>query len=115
MLWGKALRSPVAYGRIKRIDTSRAERLEGVQAVVTGRELRGRRIGRRIRDMPILADDVVRFVGEKVAAVAAVTQQIAHEAMDLIDVEYEELEPVLDPLAAMEPSAALIHPEGDEL
>ena len=111
MLWGKVLRSPVPHGRIKRIDTSRAERLEGVQAVVTGKELRGRRIGRRIRDMPILADDVVRFVGEKVAAVAAVTQQAAAEAVDLIDVEYGELESVLDPLAAMEPSAALIHPE----
>ena len=111
MLWGKALRSPVACGRIKRIDTSRAERLEGVKAVVTGKELRGRRIGRRIRDMPILADDVVRFVGEKVAAVAAATQQTAQEATELIDVEYEELEPVLDPLEAMELSAVLIHPE----
>ena len=111
MLWGKALRSPVPHGRIKRIDTSRAEHLEGVKAVVVGRELRGRRIGRRIRDMPILADDVVRFAGEKVAAVAAATQQAAREAIDLIDVEYEELEPVLDPLEAMELSAALIHPE----
>jgi len=111
MLWGKALRSPLPHGRIKRIDTSRAERLEGVKAVVTGRELRGRRIGRRIRDMPLLADDVVRFVGEKVAAVAAVTPEAAAEAVAFIDVEYEEMEPVLDPLEAMEPSAALIHPE----
>ena len=57
--------------------------------------------------MPILADGVVRFIGEKVAAVAAETETVAEEAVELIDVEYEELEPLLDPLAAIEPDARI--------
>jgi CO/xanthine dehydrogenase Mo-binding subunit len=111
MLWGKVLRSPIPYGRIKRIDASGALSLPGVAAVITGRDVWGLRIGRRIYDMPILAEDVVRFAGEKVAAVAAETEEIAEEALGRIEVEYEELEPVLDPLKAMEPSAPLLHPD----
>ncbi len=111
MLWGKILRSPVPYARIKRIDTSRAQNLPGVRAVVTGEDTTGLRIGRRLYDMPILADGVVRFIGEKVAAVAADTEDIAEEAAGLIDVEYEEMDPVLDPLKAMEPSAPILHPD----
>src|SRR5919108_6686581 len=111
MLWGKLLRSPIASGRIKRIDATKAMRLPGVRAVVTGEDVTGLKIGRRLYDMPILADGVVRFVGEKVAAVAADDELIAEEALNLIEVEYEELEPILDPLKAMEPGAALIHPE----
>ena len=111
MVWGKLLRSPIPYGRIKRIDTTKAMRLPGVRAIVTGDDVTGRRIGRRLYDMPILADGVVRFIGEKVAAVAADDELIAEEAVNLIEVEYEELEPILDPLKAMEPGAALIHPE----
>ena len=72
MLWGKVLRSPIAYGRIKRIDTSKASSMDGSKS---GRLLAeivtGVRIGRQICDMPVLADGVVRFMGEKVAAVAA--------------------------------------------
>src|SRR5687767_10049100 len=71
MSWGKLLRSPIASGNIKRIDTSKAEALPGVHAVVTGQDCTGLKIGRRLYDMPILADGEVRFVGEKVAAVAA--------------------------------------------
>src|SRR5436853_6182925 len=71
MLWGKTLRSAVAYGRIKRIDASRALNLAGVRAVVTGADVAGLKIGRKLYDMPILADGVVRFIGEKIAAVAA--------------------------------------------
>jgi len=111
MLWGKVLRSPIPSGRIKRIDASRALRLPGVKTVITGEDLTGLKIGRRVYDMPILADGVVRFIGEKVAAVAAKSEEIAEQALDLIEVEYEELEPVLDPVKAMEPSAPLIHPE----
>jgi CO/xanthine dehydrogenase Mo-binding subunit len=110
MLWAKALRSPIAYGRIKRIEIANAAALPGVRAVVTGADVKGRLIGRKIYDMPILADGMVRFVGEKVAAVAADSEAIAEEALDLIDVEYEELEPVLDPLEAMKASAPLLHP-----
>lgn len=111
MLWGKLLRSPISSGRIKRIDTSKAEALPGVHAVVTGQDVTGLRIGRRLYDMPILADGVVRFIGEKVAAVAADDELIAEEAVNLIEVEYEELEPLLDPVEAMKPGARLIHPE----
>ncbi|HEY7319482.1 MAG TPA: xanthine dehydrogenase family protein molybdopterin-binding subunit [Candidatus Binatia bacterium] len=111
MLWGKLLRSPIASGRIKRIDTSKALALSGVRAVVTGEDCTGLKIGRRLYDMPILADGEVRFIGEKVAAVAADTELIAEEALNLIEVEYEETEPILDPEEAMKPSAKLIHPD----
>ena len=65
MLWCKVLRSPIAYGRIKKIDISRALALPGVHAVATGEDVHGLLIGRKIYDMPILADGVVRFIGEK--------------------------------------------------
>jgi carbon-monoxide dehydrogenase large subunit len=110
MLWCKVLRSPIAYGRIKRVDASRARALPGVQAVATGEDVAGRRIGRKIYDMPILAEGVVRFIGEKVAAVAAESETLAEQAIDLIEVEYEEMEPILDPLDALTPAATLLHP-----
>jgi carbon-monoxide dehydrogenase large subunit len=110
MLWCKVLRSPIAYARIRKIDARRALELPGVHAVATGEDVHGLLIGRKIYDMPILADGVVRFIGEKVAAVAAESQAIAEEALELIEVEYEELDPLFDPLAAIEPSAALLHP-----
>lgn len=110
MLWAKAQRSPVSYGRIKKIDTRKAEALPGVRAVVTGEDVKGLLIGRKIYDMPILAGEVVRFIGEKVAVVAAESKAIAEVAVDLIEVEYEELEPLLDPLEAVKPSAPLLHP-----
>jgi CO/xanthine dehydrogenase Mo-binding subunit len=111
MLWGKLLRSPIASGKIKRIDASKASAVRGVHAVVTGEDCTGLKIGRRLYDMPILADGEVRFIGEKVAAVAADTELIAEEAVSLIDVEYEETEPILDPVETMKPGARLIHPE----
>jgi carbon-monoxide dehydrogenase large subunit len=111
MLWGKVLRSPIPYGRIKKIDASRARALPGVHAVVTGEDTAGRRIGRKIYDMPILAEGVVRFIGEKVAAVAAESEAIAEQAIDVIEAEYEELEPLLDPLEALTPGATLLHPD----
>ena len=111
MLWGKLLRSPIASGKIKRIDTSKAEALPGVHAIVTGEDCTGLKIGRRLYDMPILADGEVRFIGEKVAAVAADSELIAEEAVNLIEVEYEETEPLLDPVEALKPGAKLIHPD----
>jgi CO/xanthine dehydrogenase Mo-binding subunit len=111
MLWGKLLRSPIASGRIKRIDASKVLALPGVHAVVTGEDCSGLKIGRRLYDMPILADGEVRFVGEKVAAVAADTELIAEEAVNLIEVEYEETEPILDPVETMKPGTRLIHPD----
>ncbi len=111
MLWGKILRSPISYGRIKSINVSRALQLPGVKTVVTGGDVTGLRIGRKLYDMPIVAEGVVRFIGEKVAAVAAETEDIAEEALGLIDVEYEDLEPVIDPVEAMKTSAPILHPE----
>ena len=110
MLWAKVLRSPIAHGRIKKIDHAKASALSGVHAVLTGADLAGAKIGKKIVDMPILAEQVVRYRGEKVAAVAADSEAIAEAALDLIDVEYEELPIVTDPLQAMAPDAPLLHP-----
>ncbi|HEX7229251.1 MAG TPA: xanthine dehydrogenase family protein molybdopterin-binding subunit [Candidatus Binatia bacterium] len=110
-LWGKCLRSPIPYGRIKRIDTSKAMTVPGVKAIVTGQDVAGLRIGRCIYDTPIVADGVVRFIGEKVAAVAAETRLAAEQAVELIEVEYEELEPLLDPVEAAKADAPVLHPD----
>ncbi len=111
MLWCKVLRSPIAHGRIARIDAGKALAAPGVRSVVTGADLSGARIGKKLVDMPLLADGVVRYIGEKVAAVAADSEAEAEAAAPLIDVEYEEMAAVLDPVEAAEPSAPLIHPE----
>src|SRR3954470_19684454 len=71
MLWGRTLRSPVPHARIARIDTTRAKQVPGVHAVITAADLPDRLWGRWLKDMPVLAKDRVRFIGEKVAAVAA--------------------------------------------
>lgn len=113
MLWGKCLRSPMPYGKIKRIEVGEALKVPGVRAIVTAADAAGRKIGRRICDMPILAEEVVRFAGEKVAAVAAESEEIAEQGVQLIHVEYEALEPVLDPLEAIKPAAPLLHPGVD--
>jgi len=110
-LWGRCLRSPIPYGRIRRIDTSKAWQVPGVKAVITGQDVPGLRIGRCIYDTPVLADGVVRFIGEKVAAVAAETRLAAEQALELIDVEYEEIEPLLDPVEAAKPEAPVLHPD----
>ena len=109
MIWGKVLRSPFPHARILRIDTSRAMGLKGVRAVIDGQDVAGMRVGRNLRDTPLLAEERVRFVGEKVAAVAADDPETADEALTLIDVEYEDLPAVLDPLEAMRPDAPLVH------
>jgi CO/xanthine dehydrogenase Mo-binding subunit len=111
MLWGQVIRSPYPYARIVSIDKSQAEALPGVHAVVTGQDIPDAKIGRRMVDMPVLARDVVRFVGEKVAAVAAVDKDTADEALLLIDVIYEELTPVYDAEEAMGADAPDLHPE----
>ncbi|MBI1998211.1 MAG: xanthine dehydrogenase family protein molybdopterin-binding subunit [Deltaproteobacteria bacterium] len=111
ILWGRCLRSPISYGRIKSIDISKALQVPGVKAVITGKDVPGLRIGRCIYDTPVVADGVVRFIGEKVAAVAAETKSAAEQALDLIEVEYDELEPLLDPLEAVKPSAPILHPD----
>src|SRR4051794_29834130 len=71
MLWCAFVRSPMAHARILGIDVSQAERAPGVQAVITGRDIPAKLWGRRLQDVPVLAVDRVRFIGEKVAAIAA--------------------------------------------
>jgi|RhiMetdeSRZDD1v2_1073273.scaffolds.fasta_scaffold41950_4 CO/xanthine dehydrogenase Mo-binding subunit len=110
MVWGKALRSPLPHARLVRVDTSAAERLPGVLAVLTARDLPDVLIGRRVYDMPVLARERVRFIGEKVAVVAAVDPDVAEEALTRIEVEYEELPAVFDAEEAMRPDAPLLHP-----
>ncbi|PZC48174.1 MAG: carbon-monoxide dehydrogenase large subunit [Chloroflexi bacterium] len=109
MLWGKTLRSPLPHARILRVDTSRAQALDGVHTVISGADLPPYRFGRYLRDMPVLAWDTVRFVGERVAAVAADDPDIADEALSLIDVQYEELPAVFDPLEASQEGAPVLH------
>ena len=91
IIWGKALRSPLPHARILRIDTTKARALPGVLAVLTASDLPDILVGRRMFDMPLLARDRVRFIGEKVAVVAALDPDIAEEAVALIDVAREEV------------------------
>ncbi len=109
LLWAKTLRSPIPHGRIKSIDTARAKELEGVHAVLTGADVPNVFVGSRIKDQPVLAADRVRFVGDAVAAVAADTEEIAEKALTLIDVDYEELPHVSDPVKALESDSYAIH------
>jgi 4-hydroxybenzoyl-CoA reductase alpha subunit len=111
MLWCKVLRSPYAHARILHIDTSRAERLPGVKAVVTGKDFNGWSWGwmPATRDEPPLAVEKVRYLYEAVAAVAAIDEDIAEEATELIKVDYEELPGVFDPEEAMKDGAPQVH------
>ncbi|HVA23225.1 MAG TPA: xanthine dehydrogenase family protein molybdopterin-binding subunit [Chloroflexota bacterium] len=113
MLHGKILRSPHAHARIVKLDASRAAQLRGVIAVLTGADLDGTSInshyGPVLPDRPLVAIDKVRFHGEPVAAVAAVDEDTAQEAIDLIEVEYEELPAMIAPDQAIAPDAPPIH------
>ena len=117
MLHAKLLRSTVAHARIIGIDTSRAEALEGVKAVLTGRDLPTPfGILPVSQDEHALAPDRARFIGDPVAAVAAVSEESATAALDLIDVQYEELTPITSPeqaLATLEPRIHDYGPEGN--
>jgi CO/xanthine dehydrogenase Mo-binding subunit len=107
MLHGKVLRSPYPHANLKKIDTSRAKRLDGVKAVLTYEDVPEWRGG-----MPVhvrILDSKVRFVGDVVALVAAENEEIALEALDLIDVEYEQLPAVYDVEEAMEPDAPQLY------
>ncbi|MEE8442257.1 MAG: xanthine dehydrogenase family protein molybdopterin-binding subunit [Dehalococcoidia bacterium] len=121
MLVGKVLRSPYAHARIVSIDTTKAEALPGVMAVIAARDMPVRPPGTWVPygsgstpDMYyfsrlVMARDKVLFHGHPVAAVAATSDEIAGEALGLINVEYEVLPPVLDPVEAMKPEASLLH------
>src|SRR5262249_49212083 len=109
LVWGKALRSPLRPARIARIATTRARRLSGVLAVLTAKDLPNILVGRRMFDMPLLAGDRVRFIGEKVAVVAAADPDLAEEATTLIDVEDEDLPAGVDFEAAIVAGAPVLH------
>lgn len=112
MLFAAILRSPHAHARIKGIDTSKAEKLQGVVAIVTGEDAKA--WSEPVPGFPIgwagycLAPDKVRFVGEPVAAVAATSRYIAEDALDLIDVEYELLAPIIDPQKALDLDSPIV-------
>ncbi len=108
MLYGKIRYSEHAHAKIKSIDTGKARRLPGVRAVITGYDIPDVRVG-FINDQSVLKRGVVRQFRDEVAAVAAVTPEIAAEAVSLIEVEYEPLPAVFDPILAMEPDAPLVH------
>jgi CO/xanthine dehydrogenase Mo-binding subunit len=109
MLYGRTLRSPYPHATINNIDTSRAKALAGVKAVVTHADTPGIKFGPRSEDWTIFAGDKARFHGDEVAAVAAIDEDTAEEALELIEVDYEELPFVTDPLEAMQPGAPLVH------
>jgi CO/xanthine dehydrogenase Mo-binding subunit len=127
MLYARVLRSPHPHARIRSIDTSKAEALPGVRAVIThethevlygsGSIAGGRQYSDAAKDITThvryMFDNPVRFVGQPLAAVAAVDRHVAEEAIQLIEVDYEELPFVLDPEEALEPGAPLIWPEGN--
>lgn len=113
-LVGRILRSPYPHARIQRIDTSKAERIPGVVAVLSRNDLIDNPafypyFGQVIRDQPVVAIDKVRFAGDPVAAVAAIDEDTAEAALDAIEVEYEELPGVFDPELALEPDAPILH------
>ncbi|MCO4745609.1 MAG: molybdopterin-dependent oxidoreductase [Proteobacteria bacterium] len=112
MLHGKILRSPHAHARIRSIDTSAAEAMKGVKAVMVGAELpTSFGVIPWTPDEHALCIDKVRYIGDGVAAVAAVDEETANRAIAAIEVDYELLEPVLDPRAALEEGAPLVHDE----
>jgi CO/xanthine dehydrogenase Mo-binding subunit len=128
MLYGRIVRSPYASARIVRIDTSAARALPGVIAVLTAEdvprnemrmELPGRMAeataGAVLATQPVLAADRVRFQGEPVVAIAAATPEIAAAAAELVEIDYDELPGVYDPIAALAPEAPKVHDSGNLL
>ncbi len=111
MLWGKILRSPHPHAKILKIDTKKAERLLGVRAVITGKDVPKNKFSfvQALADKQILCQDRARYVGDEVAAVAATEFDIAEEAASLIRVDYEPLPAVFDPEEAMSAEAIRIH------
>ena len=111
MLYGKILYSKYPHARIVKIDTARAQALPGVKVVLTGADVPNNFKFGFLKDNPPLKSGKVLSTRDEIAAVAAISQEIAEEALDLIEVEYEELPGIFDPLTAMKEGSALIHEE----
>lgn len=109
-LYAKVLRSPYAHAKILNINTSKAEKLEGVKAILTYKDVPQVLFGEDAADDAYVLPDRARFVGDEVVAIAAETEDIAERALELIDVEYEELPIALTPEEALKPGAPLIPP-----
>ena len=112
MLYAKALLSPEHHARILNIDLTRAERLPGVRAIATAKDVPNNQTGQIIPDQPVFAFDKVRYRGEPIALVAAETEEAAQEAVELIRVEFERLPAVFDAREALLPGAPIVHEEG---
>ncbi len=113
-LWGATLRSPHPYARIVRIDLSAAWRINGVEAIITAEDVPGvATYGLISQDQPVFASEFVRFVGEPVAAVAAIHPEVCRRALEAIVVEYEVLDPLVDAERAIDGSHPPIHPDGN--
>jgi CO/xanthine dehydrogenase Mo-binding subunit len=115
LLWAAYARSPLPHARIVSVRTDAARQVPGVHTVLTGADLPpGARFGRRLQDWPVLASDVVRFIGDRVAAIAAETRSAAEEAARLIEVEYDELPALTSAAAALDEHAPILHPRAAE-
>jgi CO/xanthine dehydrogenase Mo-binding subunit len=110
MLYVKAWRSPVPSAKIVKIDVSRARKMPGVVAVVTGAEVPVNVFG---GEQPVLADKEIRYIGQEVVAIAAESEDQAREAVSKVRVELEQRTPILDPLPAMQPGSPKVRPEGN--
>lgn len=111
MLFGRLFRSPVPHALIRRLNIAQAAAIPGVRAVITTTDIPDTRYGPAVRDMPALATDRVRYIGEPIAAVAATSLEIAERAVAAIEAEFEPLPAQFDPEAALAPDAALLHPD----
>ena len=114
--YGRVLRSRYPHARVGRIDVGRAQALPGVICVLTAADIPGLNgFGIIIQDQPVLASTKVRMTGDAVALVAAESEEIAEQALALVDVDYEPLAPVTDPLTALDPAAPRVHEGGNLL
>jgi carbon-monoxide dehydrogenase large subunit len=111
MLWARFLGSTRPHARIRSVDATRARSMPGVRAVLTGEDARGIRFGRRLQDQPVIAWDTARFVGDRLAAVAADTPEQAEAARLEIDVDLEELPAIFDARTALLEGAPILHPD----
>ena len=111
MVYGKVLRSPHPHAIINKVDIRKAKALPGVVGVIVGKDVphNSRILGSTVNDQSVLTEDKARFIGDAVAAVAATTPEIAEQALELIEVDYEVLPPVLTMEEALKPGAPKIH------
>src|SRR5579871_4080162 len=110
-LWARFLTSPVPHALIRSIDSAAAKAAPGVHAVLTGADIGPRRFGKILYDQPVLAYERVRYIGERVAAVAAESVDAAEHALSLIEIEYDDLPAVFNGEDALEDGAVILHPE----